>query len=221
MDGVLDQVDARTKLIFVCSPNNPTGNLLDQNLIVDLARSFDGLLVVDEAYIQFSDSPSLIKRLNALPNLVVLQTFSKAWGLAGLRLGVSFSSSEVHGILSRIKAPYNIGTPAQHEVLAAIANVESMRMNVAALRSERAGLKPALEGFSFVEKVYPSEGNFVLVRMHDARAVYQHLLSTGIVVRDRSGISGCENCLRITIGTADENALLLKELRTYEEGFVH
>ena len=207
--------DDSTKMIWLCSPNNPTGNSIDAREIKQLARNFNGLVVIDEAYIDFAAQDSLINELINYPNLVVLQTFSKAWGLAALRLGMAFASNEIIAVLNKVKPPYNISGPTQQLVLNALHNKEQFETNVAALKTLRTSLTKDLEKIPLIEKLYPSDANFLLVRVKDAIAVYNYLLSNGIVVRNRSNIVLCDSCLRITVGTPTENELLVTALINY------
>lgn len=212
---VLAQVKPATKLIFLCSPNNPTGNLLEAESIETILNNFDGLVVVDEAYIDFADAPSWARRLEEFPNLVVLQTFSKAWGMAGLRLGMAFASAEIVSLLDKIKPPYNINEATQRIALEALSHTEALKDMVEEMVQERTLLMQALPTLACVEKVYPSEANFILVKVSDANALYHYLLDRGIVVRNRSGLPGCENCLRISVGTLEENQELLAALAAF------
>ena len=209
---VLDAVTPHTKIIFICSPNNPTGNNLDRNEILTIIQSFSGLVVVDEAYIDFSTQASFIDQIGTYPNLVVLQTFSKAWGLANLRLGMAFASEEIIAIMNRIKPPYNINGVTQQLALDALKNVALKERMVEAINSERAKLVQAFENFSFVLSVYPSDTNFILVKTTDAIGIYNQLVAQKIIVRNRNNVTLCEGCLRITVGTASENEALLSAL---------
>lgn len=211
-----ETVDEKTKLIFLCSPNNPTGNAMDPEAVEMILNNFDGLLIVDEAYINYSRQHSFIRELTEYPNLVVLQTFSKAWGLAGLRLGMAFASAEIIEVLDRIKPPYNVNAATQQLVIEAIDQIEKVNAWIKQTVTGRTALERALPAFSFVKKVYPSDANFLLVLVDEPRKLYDFLASKGIVVRDRSSMHGCEGCLRITVGTEKENEMLLKALREYE-----
>lgn len=212
---VLGSIKSTTKLIFICSPNNPTGNLIEEESIEIILRSFNGLVVVDEAYIDFADSPSWTTRLAEFPNLVVLQTFSKAWGMAGLRLGLAFASEELIAVLDKIKPPYNINEVTQQLALQALEHTEALHDMVEEIRQERELLQLALPTLPVVEKVYPSDANFILVKVSDADGLYNYLLNKGIVVRNRSSVPGCEGCLRITVGTLEENQKLLQAIMAY------
>ena len=196
-----------TGLLFICSPNNPTGNVIDKKAIREMAANFYGLVVVDEAYIDFSKEESAISLLNELPNLVILQTFSKAWGLAGLRVGMAFASKEIIGLLNKIKPPYNVNTLSQAEALKAL----SKPLNIETIIKEREILSIELEKMENVIKVFPSEANFLLVKFEDSETVFKSLLKKGIVLRNRT--DQIKGSLRISIGTPDENALLLSTLK--------
>ncbi|MDB5246749.1 MAG: histidinol-phosphate aminotransferase [Segetibacter sp.] len=205
-------VDDNTKLIWICSPNNPTANSMHREDIETVLNNFNGLVVVDEAYINFSRQKSFIQELNDYPNLVVLQTFSKAWGLAGLRLGMAFASQEIIGILNRVKPPYNVNQVTQELALKALEEVGQVNDMIKELVQMRVALKGVFEKIPFIQKVYPSDANFLLVKMDNARRVYEFLLTRGIVVRDRSNVKLCDDCLRITIGTEEENTELVEAL---------
>jgi histidinol-phosphate aminotransferase len=204
-----------TKLLFVCSPNNPTGNSMRREAIIKIAETFRGIVVVDEAYIHFSNEKSLIEEIKNLPNLVVLQTFSKAWGLAGLRVGLAFANEEIIALFNKVKPPYNVSQIAQEAVLNALENRETVEKTIAAIITEREKLIESLEQFSFVKKIYPTDANFVLVKTTDADAIYKFLTGEKIVVRNRSNVELCEGCLRITVGTPRENESLLKSLEKF------
>ncbi|HEY3402648.1 MAG TPA: histidinol-phosphate transaminase [Ohtaekwangia sp.] len=207
--------DATTKVIFLCSPNNPTANLLDRDKVIEVLKRFYGLVVIDEAYIDFAKSKSFIHELDKYPNLVVLQTFSKAWGLAGLRLGMAFASENVIGILNKIKYPYNVNIRTQELALDALENNHHKEAWVKEIIKQRNKMMKALAKLKITNKVYPSDGNFVLVKVDDAHATYQYLLDKKIIVRDRSRVTLCYNCIRITIGTPEENERLIKALKKY------
>jgi len=205
-------VDEKTKIIWICSPNNPTGNAFNARDIEMILNNFDGLVVIDEAYINFSRQPSFIRELIEYPNLVVLQTFSKAWGLAGLRMGMAFASEFIIDVMNRIKPPYNIGQPTQSLVLEALRETDAVNEMIRKIVHMRNELAEKLSQISSVLCVYPSESNFLLVKIREARHVYEMLLNSGIVVRDRSSAPGCTDCLRITIGTQEQNEKLLTTL---------
>ena len=208
-------VDEHTKIIWICSPNNPTGNAMQHEDIETILNNFNGLVVVDEAYINFARQRSFISLLNEYPNLVVMQTLSKAWGLAGLRLGMAFASAEIVAVLNKVKPPYNISEPVQDLVLQALDRLEEVNEMIREIVRERERLATALKALALVQHVYPSDANFLLVRVADARAVYEYLLANQIVVRDRSKVMLCDNCLRITVGTARENDELLNVLNAF------
>lgn len=210
---LLQAADEHTKLIFLCSPNNPTGNLLPRQEIIATLHGFDGLVVVDEAYIDFADSPSFLAMLDEYPNLVVLQTFSKAWGCAGIRLGMAFASADIVGIFNKIKYPYNVNQLTQEHALSILRRQAEKQDWVDTLKDAHHRLTHELAGLPCVRQVYPSDANFVLVRVDDAMRTYDYLVSCGIIVRNRHTVSLCGNCLRITIGTADENARLVAALQ--------
>lgn len=208
-------VDENTKIIWICSPNNPTGNSIHFEDIEMVLNNFDGIVVVDEAYINFSRQRSCITLLKDYPNLVVMQTLSKAWGLAGLRLGMSFASDEIIGIYNKIKPPYNISEAVQELVLKALDNVEEVNEMIKELVKERKRLEEELPKLKVVVQVYPSDANFLLVKVVDAKAIYEYLLANQIVVRDRSKVVLCGESLRITVGTAKENDELLNALQKF------
>ncbi|MEY3050992.1 MAG: hypothetical protein RLY31_777 [Bacteroidota bacterium] len=217
-DPVFAATTEHTRLLFLCSPNNPTGNDLDPGLVERLLRDFPGIVVVDEAYIDFSESPSWSLRLAEFPNLVVLQTFSKAWGLAGARVGMAFANPWLIHHLNRVKYPYNVSSTAQAAVFRRLARsadcLESVRRTVA----ERAFLATELSRLPAVRNVFPSQANFLLVRFHDCLSVFRFLLAHQVVVRDRSREPGCADCLRITVGTATENRRLLQLVSQWRPG---
>ena len=215
IQGVLDKIDALTKLIFICSPNNPTGNLMQDSDIQILLNKFNGIVVLDEAYIDFAQRESWLKRLRQFSNLVILQTFSKAWGLAGLRIGMAFASEEIINILNKIKPPYNIGEATQQLTINALEQSEKVGEWVKAIVTERISLINQLSQFSFIEKIYETDANFLMVKVTDANNLYAFLIQNGIAVRNRSNIILCENCLRITVGTTSENDSLISTLKNY------
>jgi histidinol-phosphate aminotransferase len=213
-EEILNAVDAATKVIFICSPNNPSGNLLKREDILSILDGFDGIVVVDEAYIDFCPDATFIPELLGFENLIVLQTFSKAWGMAALRLGMAFASVDIIKILNKIKPPYNISEPAQAKALEMLKFEMEKNKMVELLINERGKLREELSSLDEVEKVYPSDANFLLVKMKaDAKWIYQALVDRGIIVRDRSKVVLCDDCLRITVGTEEENQNLIKELK--------
>jgi histidinol-phosphate aminotransferase len=209
-------VDERTKLIWICSPNNPTANSMNRQDIEIILNNFPGLVVIDEAYINFSRHRSFIQELTEYPNLVVLQTMSKAWGLAGLRLGMAFASEAIIDVYNKIKPPYNVNQATQELALKALEEVEQVNEMIRTLVLLRERLAGELTDLSFVVTVYPSDANFLLVKTTDARGLYDYLLQDRIVVRDRSKIDLCGGCLRITVGTERENTELMTALRKYQ-----
>ena len=215
VDQILQAMDEQTKLLFICSPNNPTGNSVHKEDIEFLITKFNGIVVIDEAYINYSRQPSCIPLLTEYPNVVVLQTFSKAWGLAGIRLGMAFASAEIINLMNKVKPPYNISENTQQFALQALDNIELVNTRIRDTVRERNKLVSDLAALPLVEKVYPSDANFLLVRVADAAAIYTHLVSQGVIVRDRSKLPLCEDCLRITVGTPSENAILIDQLKTY------
>ncbi len=208
--------DRSTKLIFICSPNNPTGNSMDRADILRLTQGFDGIVVIDEAYIHFSPESSLLDEIDEHPNLVVLQTFSKAWGLAAARVGMAFADERVIKLFNRTKPPYNLSSLAQAAALDAMRNETQVNEWIGLITDQRVILADSLKRLNVVERVYPSDANFLLVKVADADSVYRFLLDEKIVVRDRSNITMCEGCLRITIGTPDENERLVEAYKRLE-----
>lgn len=211
-DAVLNAIDTHTKAVFVCSPNNPTGNSLNRAAVERILKSFAGVVVVDEAYIDFSSQPTFLHLLNEYANLVVLQTFSKAWGSAGIRLGMAFASREIIEIFNKIKYPYNINKLTQEHALSMLEKAGQVKEWVTILLQERVRLASELSRLSIVKKVYPSDANFLLVKVDDASAVYRYLVENGIIVRNRNNITLCMGCLRITVGTPEENRLLIEAM---------
>lgn len=214
-EKVLAAITPHTKIIWICSPNNPSGNSVKREAIYALLEQFSGLVVVDEAYIDFSDEPSFTQELDTYPNLVVLQTFSKAWGLASLRLGMCFSSEEIIKVLNKIKPPYNLSGATQQLLLEALNHVETKNKMVRDILAERARLGTNLASLPLIKKIYPSDANFLLVAFEDASAVMQYLIDQKIIVRDRSKVLLCDGCLRITVGTPEENDILIKTLKEF------
>lgn len=212
-DKILAKADAHSKILFICSPNNPSANKVKREAIMELLQHFNGLVVVDEAYIDFSDEPSFTTRLDEFPNLLVMQTFSKAWGLASLRLGMAFASESIIQILNKIKPPYNISGLTQETVLEAIQDLSKVKKMIEEILQERDFLTSELEKLSFVQKIHPSHANFLLVKIPNAGKVYDLLIEEKIIVRNRSKVLLCEDCLRITVGTRTENMSLLNALQ--------
>lgn len=210
VDALLAATDERTKLLFLCSPNNPTANSFPNEQIVRLLREFAGVVVLDEAYIDFSSQVGFLSRLEEFPNLIILQTLSKAWGLAGLRLGIAYADPQIIELFTRVKYPYNINVVTQKIVLEQLE--KPIGNQVAQIRTQRDEVIAALRQCAVIRKVYPSDANFVLGEVADPRAIYNLLIGNGIIVRDRSKIAGCAGCLRITIGTPEENRRMLNVL---------
>ncbi|MEN9684707.1 MAG: histidinol-phosphate transaminase [Bacteroidota bacterium] len=207
--------DANTKIIWLCSPNNPTGNSLNRMDIETVLNNFNGIVVIDEAYINFSQQKTFLQELTEYPNLVVMQTFSKAWGLAGLRLGMAFASTAIIDILNKVKPPYNINQATQELALKALDELGQVNDMIKLLVDMRNALAEVFEQMPTVEKVYPSDANFLLVKIAAAKNIYDFLLTRGIVVRDRSNVKLCDNCLRITVGTEKENTLLVDAMQDW------
>jgi histidinol-phosphate aminotransferase len=214
VDSILDAIQLQTKLLFICSPNNPSGNTVDRKAIERLLNDFKGVVVIDEAYIDFSNEVSWTAYLNMYPNLIVTQTLSKAYGLAGIRLGICFASKAIIAVLNKIKPPYNINSLTQDAAIKALENKTIVDAQVKTLLNQRNSLIHAFKSVSFIKKIYPSEANFILIKVDDANKRYEELIKNGIVVRNRSSQLHCENCLRITVGTSSENTQLLTLLNT-------
>lgn len=210
--AILRALQPGTRLIFLCSPNNPTGNRLSRTSITRLLTAFHGIVIVDEAYIDFADEPGLADLIPTHPNLVILRTFSKAWGLAGLRTGMALADPALIRVLYRIKLPYNLSQAAQSYLYTALDRHKAIKQRIELIRTERRRVAHQLNQLPHVLKVHPSDANFLLVQFHDPQHTYRHLLSRGIVVRDRSNQPLCQGCLRITIGTPAENDQLLQAL---------
>lgn len=215
LDRAWQQTGKNTKIAFVCSPNNPTANLMQRETVLELIEKFQGIVVVDEAYIDFSPETSFTEYLTQFPNLVILQTFSKAWGMAGLRLGMAFASEEITRLLNKIKPPYNVNTLTQQKALEALEHVDQKDQLVAQILEQREQLKNELEALDIVEKVYPSDANFFLVKVKQAAEVFHYLIEEKVIVRDRSRVVLCEGGLRITVGTAEENHILVATLKDF------
>lgn len=218
-DALLAQATPRTKLLFLCSPNNPSGNLLDPEEVEKTIRNFGGIVVLDEAYIDFADHEGFLPRLSEFPNLVVLQTLSKAWGMAGIRIGFAFAGPEIVAAMERIKYPYSVNVITERLVLRELEREAIRREQIATLIDQRRKLVAALEQIPLIRRVFPSDANFVLVRVDEPRKIYNHLIERGIIVRDRSRIAGCEGCLRLTVGTPEENAALIDALQNPDQPF--
>jgi len=213
VEKLLAATDENTKLLWLCSPNNPTGNAFPASEIETLLRSFDGMVVLDEAYIDFANEAGFLGRLDEFPNLIILQTLSKAWGMAGLRFGLAFASEQVSGWFARVKYPYNVNGPTQQTV------AERLKIDITAqvaeICNERDRLAEELAACVAIERVYPSDANFLLVRTADPERLYDALIAEGVIVRNRSRILGCEGCLRITVGTPEENVRMLETVKKF------
>lgn len=215
LNAIADAIDQYTKIIFICSPNNPTGNSINKNDIEILLNNFDGIIVIDEAYINFAKQKTFIPSLTDYPNLVILQTLSKAWGLAALRLGMAFASESIVNYMNKVKYPYNINEASQDLALSALQQIEQVNNWIKITVQQRDWMKEELLKCAFVEFVFPSDANFILVKMKEAKKLYKHLEMGGIIVRDRSNIALCNDCLRFTIGTPEENMKLIEQINNY------
>ncbi len=204
------------KVIFICSPNNPTGNCQELETIEEIVSNFTGIVAVDEAYVDFSGKTSSISLLPKYPNLIVLQTFSKAWALAGIRVGVAIANQQIIQVLNKVKFPYNIGVKSLYTLEKALKNQSSANVFISKIVAERENVRKELGQITAIEQVYPSDSNFLLVKTKNAKAIYNHLLKSGIVVRNRSKEPLCDNCLRITVGTHSENQKLIETLKTFK-----
>ncbi len=214
VEKILNCISTNTKMLFICSPNNPTGNSISFESITKLLKSFNGLVIIDEAYIDFSDQESWVSQLNNYPNLVITQTLSKAYGLAGIRLGLCFASAEIISVLNKIKPPYNVNELTQQKALKRILDTNAIQKEIQLILEQRNLLISALETLPYVTKIYPSKANFVLAKVDNATKRYNQLLTKGIVIRNRTTQALCENTLRFTIGTPEENKLLIDVLKT-------
>lgn len=214
--NMLAKADAHTKIMWLCTPNNPTGNALNIEEIKDLIKEFSGIVVLDEAYIDFSSKPSFVKNLAEYPNLVILQTFSKAWGCAGIRLGMAFASTEIIDLMNKVKYPYNINILTQERISSMLDQPKQVEEWKKILLNERETLGHNLASLQYVEKIYPSDANFLLVKVDDANKLYQFLVSKGVIVRNRNSVSLCKGCVRITVGSPEENTELLKAMKDYQ-----
>ena len=216
VDGILNVADVNSKLLFLCSPNNPTGNSFDEGSILELLTRFNGIVVIDEAYIDFSGKESWIRKLQNFPNLIVTQTLSKAYGLAGIRLGICYASTEIINILNKIKPPYNVNALTQQRALERVLKENQVTSEVTDILAQKAALLKVLAEIPFVQKIYPTDANFVLVKVDDANKRYNQLIGEGIVIRNRTTQPLCENTLRLTIGTQKENERLVRTLQKLE-----
>jgi histidinol-phosphate aminotransferase len=216
-EKIIDSINSKTKLIFICSPNNPTGNLIERKAILEIIENFQqGIVIIDEAYNDFSDEPSFIPELDKFQNVMVLQTFSKAWGLASLRLGMAFGGEELIKLLNKIKYPYNINGLTQRALIESIGNIAFMKDSVKRLNQNREKVASELKKLPYILNIYPSDANFLLVKFIDAKKVFDYLIEQKVIVRDRSKVVLCENSLRISIGTEQENHILLNLLNQYK-----
>lgn len=213
---LLKSCDENTKLIWICSPNNPTGNAISLDIIKVVATNFNGIVMVDEAYIDFSDKGSMLEYIDEIPNIIVLQTFSKAWGRAGLRLGVAYAVPEIINYYNKVKYPYNINTVTQQMALTAIQQVEKVNTWVNELLENRKHLATALKNIGCIKHIYPSDANFLLVKTDNPDELYSYLCNKGIIIRNRNKVEKCAGCLRITIGTKDENLQLINAIEDYD-----
>ena len=216
VESILSAIDENTKLLFICSPNNPTGNNFKRIDIETLLNNFPGMVIIDEAYINFSRQKPFLQELTEYENLVVMQTLSKAWGLAALRLGLGFASEKMIDLFNKVKPPYNINLSSQQLGLKALSNINEVNQNIKSIVSQRSWMEQQLKPFNFIRKIYPSDSNFILVKVDDADKLYQYLLLNRIIVRNRTHEPLCENCIRITIGTEIENHSLVNALKNYE-----
>lgn len=216
VDEILAKVDAKSKILFLCSPNNPSGNSFTSKKIEELLQKFNGLVVIDEAYIDFSEEKSWLEKLIAFPNLIITQTLSKAYGLAGIRLGVCYASAQIIAVLNNIKPPYNVNKLTQQKAIERLQKVEEVQEEIGKIKAERNQLIVCLKEIDFIKEIYPTDCNFVLVKVDDATKRYNQLVAKGIVVRNRTTQPLCENTLRFTIGTNLENEKLIRVLKTTE-----
>jgi histidinol-phosphate aminotransferase len=212
-EQILEVVDACSKILFLCSPNNPSGNSFSDDAVVKLLENFKGLVVIDEAYIDFSEKESWLNRLSDYPNLIITQTLSKAYGLAGIRLGICYASEEIIAVLNKIKPPYNVNELTQQRALERLSEPEKIKGEISSIIEQRVKLFEVLVDIKFVEKIYPTEANFILIKVDDANKRYDELIAKGIVIRNRTTQPLCENTLRLTIGTEVENKKLIEVLK--------
>ncbi|HOZ80142.1 MAG TPA: histidinol-phosphate transaminase, partial [Ferruginibacter sp.] len=216
VNGILEAVDVHTKLLFICSPNNPTGNNMKREDVELLLNNFPGIVIIDEAYINYSKQKTCIQELTDYPNLIVMQTLSKAWGLAALRLGLCYASMDIIDLYNKVKPPYNINEASQQLALDALNETETVNTWIREVVQQKDFITKQLGQFPFVEKIYPSDANFILVKVKDANRLYDHFASNEVIVRNRSKEVNCDNCLRITIGTPSENQQLIELLKQYQ-----
>lgn len=208
---ILEVIDA--KILFLCSPNNPTGNSFKVSIVEELLNKFNGIIVIDEAYIDFSNQASWLIKLEEFPNLIITQTFSKAYGMAGIRLGICYASIEIISVLNKIRPPYNVNSLTQKFALKRLANLAKITSEINLIKTERDALKMSLKTINFILKIYNSDANFILTQVDDANLRYKQLLNNGVVIRNRTRELGCENCLRLTVGTKSENQILINALK--------
>ncbi len=217
VDAIRDVSDNNTKMIFLCSPNNPTGNSFALGEVLELSGWFGGLVVVDEAYIDFSGKPGFLEKVRDMPNLVVLQTLSKGWGRAGIRLGMAFGNKEIVDVMNKIKPPYNVNSLTIEEALKTLDNQAEIKEQLGKIISGREWLREKLSECLPVKQIFPSDANFLLVKVDDANSLYNYLTQRKIIVRNRSGVAGCENCLRVSVGTETENEILINAINDYKK----
>ncbi len=215
VEEILNAANAFSKLLFICSPNNPTGNDIELERIEALIQGFKGIVVVDEAYIDFAGQPSCTQFLEKYNNLVVLQTFSKAWGLAGIRLGMAFASEEIIQLFNKVKPPYNVNQLTQEAALKALENEAAQQSWVQTIKMQRAWLAQQLTELNIVKKIHPTNANFILAQFENPKKIYQYLVQQGIIIRDRTNVLLCDDCLRITVGIEEENKFLIESLKNY------
>lgn len=212
IEKIFKTIDDNTKMIFLCSPNNPTGNSFSEESVMTLLEHFNGLIVIDEAYIDFSEKESWLQKLEQYPNLIITQTLSKAYGLAGIRLGICYASAQIISVLNKIKPPYNVNELTQRRALERLDNTDKIQSEIKSIVKQREELLKVLLDIKYVEKIYPTEANFILIKVDDANKRYDNLIAKGIVIRNRTTQPLCENCLRLTIGTEEENKKLIAAL---------
>ncbi|GGF09168.1 histidinol-phosphate aminotransferase [Chishuiella changwenlii] len=212
---IFNKIDDNTKMIFLCSPNNPTGEIIKKEYILEIVQNFDGLVIIDEAYIDFSDEKSWLEEIKNYPNLIVIQTLSKAFGLAGIRLGILYASAEIIAVLNKIKPPYNINQLTQEKALKILNDYDKIKFSTKTILNQKQYLERALQKFSFIKKIYPSDANFILIKVDNATGRYNELIKKGIVIRNRTNDDLCENCLRITVGTKEENEKLISQFLSF------
>lgn len=213
IEKIFKAIDDNTKMIFLCSPNNPTGNSFSEESVTTLLEHFNGLIVIDEAYIDFSEKASWLKKMDQCPNLIITQTLSKAYGLAGIRLGICYASAEIIAVLNKIKPPYNVNELTQKRALERLDDTDAIQSEISEIIEQRSILLKVLLDVKYVEKIYPTEANFILIKVDDANKRYNDLIAKGIVIRNRTTQPLCENCLRLTIGTEEENKKLIEALK--------